>query len=97
LQIDESELRYVAEMVELHPDEERWRSAVEKVLRNAGLRLLVPDKHFRAALRFVNSHDMRGRIQLHHAENRAAPTAEPATLGAKLRAVDPDHPCSAEA
>ncbi|MDL9946210.1 ATP-binding protein [Gordonia sp. ABSL11-1] len=97
LGIDESELRYVAELVELHPDHERWRLAVEKILRNAGLRLLVPDKHFEAALRYVNSHDMRGRIQLHHAENRPAPPAEPGTLGATLRAVDPEHPCSAEA
>ncbi|MGV9712806.1 ATP-binding protein [Gordonia sp. NPDC003424] len=97
LQIDESELRYVAELVELHPDEERWRLATEKVLRGVGLRLLVPDKHFRAALRYVNSHDMRGRIALHHAETRPTPAPEEGTLGAKLRAVDPDHPCTAEA
>ncbi|MCH5642741.1 MULTISPECIES: ATP-binding protein [unclassified Gordonia (in: high G+C Gram-positive bacteria)] len=97
LGIDESELRYVAELVELDPDQERWRLAVEKVLRSAGLRLLVPDKHFRAALRFVNNHDMRGRIQLHHAEDRRPPTPEAGTLGATLRAVDPAHPCSSEA
>ncbi|MEE3850230.1 ATP-binding protein [Gordonia sp. LSe1-13] len=97
LQIDESELRYVAELVELRPEQERWRLAVEKVLRTAGLRLLVPDRHFRAALRFVNSHDMRGRIQLHRAENRAAPIADAGTLGATLQEVDPAHPCSAEA
>ncbi|ASR03340.1 ATP-binding protein [Gordonia rubripertincta] len=97
LQIDESELKYVAELVELDPDEERWRLAVEKVLRNAGLRLLVPDKHFRAALRFVNSHDMRGRIQLHQAETRPMPDVEPGTLASKLRPVDAGHPCAAEA
>ncbi|MDH3006744.1 ATP-binding protein [Gordonia alkanivorans] len=97
LQIDESELKYVAELVELDPDEERWRLAVEKVLRNAGLRLLVPDKHFRSALRFVNSHDMRGRIQLHQAETRPMPDVEPGTLASKLRPVDPGHPCAAEA
>lgn len=97
LQIDEAELPYVAELVELEPDAERWRIAVEKVLRNAGLRLLVPDKHFEAALKFVNTHDMRGRIQLHHAENRPAPAAEPGMLGSTLRAVDPSHPCADEA
>lgn len=97
LQIDESELKYVAELVELDPDEERWRLAVEKVLRNVGLRLLVPDKHFRAALRFVNSHDMRGRIQLHQADFRPMPVLEPGTLASKLRPVDAQHPCAAEA
>lgn len=97
LQLDESELRYVAELVELEPSAERWRLAVEKVLRNAGLRLLVPDNHFAAALKFVNEHDMRGRIQLHHAETRPAPMVEPGTLGATLRAAEPDHPCTNEA
>jgi len=40
--------------------------AVEKVLRGAGLRLLVPDQHWDKVLRFVNDTDMRGRLQLHH-------------------------------
>lgn len=97
LGIDENDLRYVAELVELRPDAERWRVAVEKVLRHAGLRLLVPDRHFGAALRFVNNHDMRGRVALHHADNRPAPMTEPGTLGATLRAADPDHPCANEA
>lgn len=97
LQLDESELRYVAELVELDSDQERWRLAVEKILRNAGLRLLVPDKHFAAALRFVNTHDMRGRIQLHQVERSTEVRPEPGTLAATLRVVDPDHPSSAEA
>ena len=97
LQIDDDQLRYVAEMVELRPADERWRIAVEKVLRNAGLRLLVPEEHFRAALKYVNSHDMRGRIQLHRAERRPAPLPDAGTLGALLHAVDPDHPVSNEA
>ncbi|MGC4932264.1 ATP-binding protein [Gordonia sp. DT30] len=97
LQVDETALRYVAELVELDPEHERWRPAVEKVLRNAGLRLLVPDRHFASALRFVNTHDMRGRIQLHHVERRTSAPPEPGTLAATLRAVDPEHPSSTEA
>ncbi|MGV9670874.1 MULTISPECIES: ATP-binding protein [unclassified Gordonia (in: high G+C Gram-positive bacteria)] len=97
LQVDDTELRYVAELVELDPGQERWRPAVEKVLRTAGLRLLVPDRHFHAALRFVNTHDMRGRIQLHQVQSRDAGAADPGTLAATLRPVDPTHPSSAEA
>ncbi|MEP9394717.1 SbcC/MukB-like Walker B domain-containing protein [Gordonia sp. VNQ95] len=97
LQVDDTELRYVAELVELDPDQERWRPAVEKVLRTAGLRLLVPDRHFHAALRFVNTHDMRGRIQLHQVQAREAGAAEPGTLAATLRPVEDTHPSSAEA
>ena len=63
---DAAELPYIAELLDLKPDQTRWRLAVEKVLRGAGLRLLVPDQHWAAVLRFVNETDMRGRLQLHH-------------------------------
>jgi uncharacterized protein YPO0396 len=98
LGIAETELLYVAELMELKPDQSRWRLAVEKVLRSAGLRLLVPDEHHREALRFVNANNMRGRIQLqhvHHGTPLRQPT--PGTLSTKLRLVDPIHDSAAEA
>ena len=64
--LDAAELPYVAELLDLRPEHNRWRVAVEKVLRGVGLRLLVPDRHYAAVLRFVNETDMRGRLQLHH-------------------------------
>ena len=54
-----TELPYIAELLDLRPDQSRWRVAVEKVLRGVGLRLLVPDQHYAAVLRFVNETDMR--------------------------------------
>lgn len=99
--VDAAELPYIAELMDLRPDQTRWRTAVEKVLRGAGLRLLVPDQHWDAVLRFVNETDMRGRLQLHHVRARllgAEPVdPEPNTLAGKLFAVDPEHPCAAEA
>src|SRR4029079_11348547 len=62
---DATELPYIAELLDLKPAQTRWRLAVEKVLRGAGLRLLVPDQHWDKVLRFVNDTDMRGRLQLH--------------------------------
>jgi uncharacterized protein YPO0396 len=71
------------------------------VLRGAGLRLLVPDTHWDKVLRLVNETDMRGRLQLHHVRASllgAAPVdPESNTLAGKLFAVDPKHPCAAEA
>src|SRR5690606_7489964 len=82
-------------------DQTRWRVAVEKVLRGAGLRLLVPDAYWGAVLRFVNETNMRGRLALHHVRARmygAEPVEpEPNTLAGKLFVVDPNHPCAAEA
>ncbi|MBU8814581.1 AAA family ATPase [Mycolicibacterium goodii] len=96
--VPERDLVYVAELMELKPDESRWRMAVEKVLRGAGLRLLVPEAHLDAALRFVNENDMRGRIQLQHVKHDAQLRA-PAegTLASKLQVVDPTHDSAVEA
>ncbi len=96
--IDPSALPYVAELMDLRPEENRWRAAVEKVLRSVGLRLLVPDEHYAKVLRFVNETNMRGRLALHHVRINAPDRApEPNTLAGKLFVVKPDHPCAAEA
>ena len=101
LQIDESELRYVAELVELRPDAAagvwRWRRCC--VARGCGC--WCPTS-ISAALRYVNSHDMRG-IQLHHAEQHPMPTPNRAPSGRccalstpTIRAPPrPDHPGTA--
>lgn len=96
--VDPGELPYIAELLDLRPDQSRWRVAVEKVLRGVGLRLLVPDRHYAAVLRFVNETNMRGRLQLHHVRASASGRqAEPNTLAGKLFVVDPSHVCAAEA
>jgi uncharacterized protein YPO0396 len=96
--VDPSELPYIAELLDLRPDQSRWRVAVEKVLRGVGLRLLVPDRDHAAVLRFVNENDVRGRLQLHHVRPSASGReAEPNTLAGKLFIVDPSHICAAEA
>ncbi|KUI39232.1 ATP-binding protein [Mycobacterium sp. GA-2829] len=101
LGLDAAELPYVAELMDLRPDQTRWRVAVEKVLRGPGLRLLVPDQHWNQVLRFVNETNMRGRLALHHVRTKlygADPVdAESNTLAGKLFPVDPTHPCAAEA
>lgn len=99
--VESSELPYIAELMDLRPEHSRWRVAVEKVLRGVGLRLLVPDSHYAAVLRFVNDTNMGGRLQLHHVRAKfvgAPPVdAEPNTLAGKLFVVDVLHPCAAEA
>lgn len=98
LDISERDLVYVAELMELKPEESRWRLAVEKVLRGAGLRLLVPDAHMERALRFVNENDMRGRIQLQHVQHGSQlRTPPPGTLATKLQLADPTHDSAVEA
>lgn len=99
--VEAADLPYVAELMDLRPDQTRWRTAVEKVLRGVGLRLMVPDQHWTKVLAFVNETNMRGRLQLHHVRARllgAEPVdPEPNTLAGKLFPVDLAHPCAAEA
>jgi uncharacterized protein YPO0396 len=99
--VETSQLPYIAELMDLRPEQSRWRVAVEKVLRGVGLRLLVPDEHYAAVLRFVNETNMGGRLQLHHVRaslvGAEAVDADPNTLAGKLFVVDPSHPCAAEA
>ncbi|UXA18829.1 ATP-binding protein [Mycobacterium sp. SMC-4] len=99
--VDTGALPYVAELMDLRADQTRWRTAVEKVLRGPGLRLLVPDQHWAAVLRFVNETNMRGRLALHHVRTSTYGSTpgdpEPNTLAGKLFPVDPEHPCAAEA
>ncbi|MGU3501357.1 ATP-binding protein [Mycobacterium sp. C31M] len=98
LGIDPAALPYVAELMDLRPEESRWRAAAEKVLRSVGLRLLVPDQHYAKVLRFVNENNMRGRLALHHVRiNPPQRTPEPNTLAGKLFIVNPENPCAAEA
>ncbi|ONI88005.1 hypothetical protein ALI22I_19865 [Saccharothrix sp. ALI-22-I] len=88
-----SALPYVAELIDLRDGEERWRPAAEKVLRNYGMRLLVPESRKLVVQRFIDANDMRGLVEYSVVTAVSAHTPQPArgTLAAKL-AVDHNHP-----
>lgn len=98
LGISSKDLPYVCELVDLRPGQERWRKAVEKVLRTTGLCLLVPDEHHRQALRYVNGNPMRGYLQMERVVPSGSPrSADPGTLASCLRLTDSGHECAAAA
>ena len=87
-----AELAYAAELIDISPGQERWRPAAEKVLRNFGLRLLVPSDHKDSVRRYIDEHDMRGVVE--YSVVTAVSTHRPAparnTLAGKLT-VDTNH------
>ncbi|MEC4764058.1 ATP-binding protein [Mycobacterium sherrisii] len=97
LRLSEDELPYVAELVDLKPDQDRWRVAVEKVLHSAGLTLLVPERHYRAVLQIVNAENMKSLIRLRNAQHGDLRQPSAGSLADKLRLVRPEHECAAEA
>jgi uncharacterized protein YPO0396 len=98
LGVAEEAIPYVAELMDLKENEQRWRIAVEKVLHAAGLTLLVPERHYQTTLRFVNAENMRSLVRLREAQHSGT-VMEPAahSLGGKLQLVDPTHECAPEA
>lgn len=57
LQVDEAQLPFVAEMVQVKPEEQEWRGAIERALGGHRLRILVPSDRAKPALRWINARD----------------------------------------
>lgn len=59
LRIEESELPFVGELLKVKEEESTWEGAVEKLLRDAGISLLVPGIHYRSVSKYVNDNFLR--------------------------------------
>ncbi|MCK9237130.1 MAG: AAA family ATPase [Thiopseudomonas sp.] len=64
LDMDEELLPFVAELVQVKPEEHAWRGAIERALGGHRLRLLVPEAQIQQALSWVNSRNNRLHVRL---------------------------------
>ena len=67
LGIPESELPFACELISVPVTHRIWQSSIEKVLRDFGLNLLVPEKHFRVVSRYVDQNRLTNK-QSHGAQ-----------------------------
>lgn len=67
LSLRDSDLPFLAELVEVRPDESAWRGAIERAIGSERLRVLVPDDDIDAALRWVNDRDNQLHVRLQRA------------------------------
>lgn len=67
LAVTPEELPYLAELIEVKPEESVWRGAIERALGSNRLRILVPSSLIREALRWVNSRNNRLHARLYEA------------------------------
>ena len=58
----EQEIPFIGELIQVLPKEKDWELAVEKVLHNFALRLIVPEKYYKKVNEYVNDNNLRGRI-----------------------------------
>ncbi|MPZ96434.1 MAG: AAA family ATPase [Propionibacteriales bacterium] len=61
LGLDESELPFAGELLDVADEHAPWRGAAERVLRGFALSLLVPQEHYEAVARWVNGRRLTRR------------------------------------
>lgn len=69
LQIDEAELPFAGELLQMDEDESQWEGAVERVLHNLGLSLLVPERHYKRVSSYVEQTRLQGRLIYYRANS----------------------------
>ncbi len=72
LGIDESELPFAGELLQVRPEESAWEGAIERVLHNFAVSLLVPDRHYASVSDWVDSTNLRGKLVYFRTLSRSA-------------------------
>lgn len=60
---EESEIPFAGELIQVRDEAKgEWETAIEKLLHHFALQILVPAKYYAQVNRYVNEHNLRGRI-----------------------------------
>jgi uncharacterized protein YPO0396 len=59
LRIDEGDLPFAGELLKVNEREITWEGAIEKLLHDAGISLLVPGVHYKSVSKYVNDNPLR--------------------------------------
>ncbi|MBU7578075.1 MAG: hypothetical protein KAF40_08450, partial [Flavihumibacter sp.] len=59
LRIEETELPFIGELIRVNEEEKEWEGAVEKLLRDAGISMLVPAQHYQSVRQYVNKNSLK--------------------------------------
>ncbi|MEW6118377.1 MAG: SbcC/MukB-like Walker B domain-containing protein [Nitrospirota bacterium] len=62
LNLPESDMPFAGELIQVRDDEREWEGAAERLLRNFGLSLLVPDKYYAQVAGWVDRTHLKGRL-----------------------------------
>ena len=69
----EADLPFLAELIEVKPEESRWRGAIERAIGSERLRILVPEAQLSRALQWVNDRNNRLHVRLQRARANTSP------------------------
>lgn len=62
LGLDSDDLPFAGELIQVREDAAEWEGAAERVLHNFGLSMLVPEAHYAAVARWVDSSHLGARL-----------------------------------
>ena len=94
LNMPESEMPFAGELIQVRDEERQWEGAAERLLRNFGLSLLVPDKYYSQVAGWVDGTHLKGRLvyfRVRKASRSDLPSVHHDSLVRKL-AIKPDSP-----
>ena len=94
LDLSEDEMPFAGELLQVREDEQDWEGAAERLLRNFGLSLLVPDTHYQRVSDWVDRTHLRGRLvyfRVRAFSRSELPALGPDSLVRKL-VIKPDSP-----
>jgi len=87
LGIDEAEMPFAGELLQVREDEAAWEGAIERLLRNFALSLIVPDRHYAPVAEWVDRTHLKGRLvyfRVRQSVRRETLPDNPAALPHKL-------------
>lgn len=62
LQLSEADMPFAGELIQVRDEEKDWEGAAERLLRNFGLSLLVPDAHYAEVSDWVDRTRLKGHL-----------------------------------
>lgn len=77
LRIDEGELPFAGELLQVRSDAAAWEGAAERVLHNFALSLLVPNRHYDHVAQWINQRHLGARLVYYRVPERVSRTTEP--------------------
>ncbi len=94
LSLAEEQMPFAGELLRLRDEEREWEGAAERLLRNFGLSLLVPDHLYGAVAEWVDTTHLKGRLvyfRVRPGQRGELPELHRDSLARKL-AIKPDSP-----
>ena len=94
LDLDESQLPFVGELLQVKSDQQQWQGVIERVMHNFALSIVVPEQHYDSINRYINQTHLGGKLVYFRADdNISLANEQPSTeqLPAKV-IIKPDTP-----